>query len=317
MIIMLSISELLWDEWASFKYDEPDKFAGYQAECLGILAGVLSSKGVYYLKIKTAKRLIKIFKYFKPAVGVRRENIEVGARRDRPWAYGLSCVRLEPEEFNIAKMLEFDNLLKVKRPKVKLADMPGRDELLNLALSSKPSWPWMRGLFGSCGSFYLTKSGFYLVLRIINEAVALKAEKFLNNKKWSRRYFRGAHELILRDQEEVVTFLSNIELTGAALALEHKVIMRLMRDQANKASNCDTANIMRATQAAFKQIELAKKFMNDAELINNLPDKLRELVIIRLENPEANLSELGEKLSPPVSKSTVKYRWAKLSNYIK
>ena len=292
MIIMLSISELLWDEWSSFKYDEPDKFAGYQAECLGILAGVLSSKGVYYLKIKTAKRLIKIFKYFKPAVGVR----------------------LEPEEFNIAKMLEFDNLLKVKRPRVKLV-MP--DELLNLALNSQPSWPWMRGLFGSCGSFYLTKSGFYLVLRIINEAVALKAEKFLNNKKWSRRYFRGAHELILRDQEEVVTFLSNIELTGAALALEHKVIMRLMRDQANKASNCDTANIMRATQAAFKQIELAKKFMNDAELINNLPDKLRELVIIRLENPEANLSELGEKLSPPVSKSTVKYRWAKLSNYIK
>ena len=295
MIIMLSISELLWDEWSSFKYDEPDKFAGYQAECLGILAGVLSSKGVYYLKIKTAKRLIKIFKYFKPVGGVR----------------------LEPEEFNIAKMLEFDNLLKVKRPKVKLADMPGRDELLNLALNSQASWPWMRGLFGSCGSFYLTKSGFYLVLRIINEAVALKAEKFLNNKKWSRRYFRGAHELILRDQEEVVTFLSNIELTGAALELEHKVIMRLMRDQANKASNCDTANIMRATQAAFKQIELAKKFMDDAELINNLPDKLRELVMIRLENPEANLSELGEKLSPPVSKSTVKYRWAKLSNYIK
>ncbi|MBQ8693002.1 MAG: DNA-binding protein WhiA [Synergistaceae bacterium] len=292
---MLSISELLWDEWSSFKYDEPDKFAGYQAECLGILAGVLSSKGVYYLKIKTAKRLIKIFKYFKPVGGVR----------------------LEPEEFNIAKMLEFDNLLKVKRPKVKLADMPGRDELLNLALNSQASWPWMRGLFGSCGSFYLTKSGFYLVLRIINEAVALKAEKFLNNKKWSRRYFRGAHELILRDQEEVVTFLSNIELTGAALELEHKVIMRLMRDQANKASNCDTANIMRATQAAFKQIELAKKFMDDAELINNLPDKLRELVMIRLENPEANLSELGEKLSPPVSKSTVKYRWAKLSNYIK
>ena len=305
MIIMLSISELLWDEWASFKYDEPDKAAGYQAECLGILAGVLSSKGVYYLKIKTAKRLIKIFKYFKPAVGVRL---------DRPWAYGLSSVRHEPEEFNIAKMLEFDNLLKVKRPRVKLV-MP--DELLNLALNSQASWPWMRGLFGSCGSFYLTKSGFYLVLRIINEDVALKAEKFLNNKKWSRRYFRGAHELILRDQEEVVTFLSNIELTGAALELEHKVIMRLMRDQANKASNCDTANRIRATQASFKQIELAKKFMNDAELINNLPDKLRELVIIRLENPEANLSELGEKLSPPVSKSTVKYRWAKLSNYIK
>lgn len=291
---MLSISELLWDEWSSYKYEDEDEeecgmsFAAcYRAECLGMLAGVLNDKNVYYLKIKTAKRLIRIFKYLN---------------------FNLN--------FNIAKVLDFDNL-KEKRPRVKIADMPGRDELLNLAENSQPSWPWLRGLFGSCGNFYLTKSGFYLVLRIVDEAVASKTESFLNNKKWSRRYFRGAYELILREQEEVVTFLSNIKLNGAALELEHKVIMRLMRDQANKASNCDTANIIRATKAAFKQIELAKKILNDYELINNLPEKLRELVILRLENPEANLSELGEKLSPPVSKSTVKYRWAKLNNYIK
>ena len=264
-----------------------DFAACYRAECLGILAGVLNDKYIYYLKIKTAKRLIRIFKYLN---------------------FNLN--------FNIAKVLDFDNL-KEKRPRVKIADMPGRDELLKLAENSQPSWPWLRGLFGSCGNFYLTKSGFYLVLRIVDEAVASKAENFLNNKKWSRRYFRGAYELILREQEEVVTFLSNIKLNGAALELEHKVIMRLMRDQANKASNCDTANIIRATKAAFKQIELAKKILNDYELINSLPEKLRELVILRLENPEANLSELGEKLSPPVSKSTVKYRWAKLNNYIK
>ena len=297
---MLSISELLWDEWSSYKYEDEDEkecemdFAAcYRAECLGILAGVLNDKYIYYLKIKTAKRLIRIFKYLN---------------------FNLN--------FNIAKVLDFDNL-KEKRPRVKIADMPGRDELLNLAENSQPSWPWLRGLFGSCGNFYLTRSGFYLVLRVVDESVALKAENFLqgshslSHKKWSRRYFRGAYELILREQEEVVTFLSNIKLNGAALELEHKVIMRLMRDQANKASNCDTANIIRATKAAFKQIELAKKILNDYELINNLPEKLRELVILRLENPEANLSELGEKLSPPVSKSTVKYRWAKLNNYIK
>ena len=43
-----------------------------------------------------------------------------------------------------------------------------------------------------------------------------------------------------------------------------------------------------------------------------LPEKLRELLYARLENPSATLYELGQALSSPVSKSTVKYRWGKI-----
>lgn len=311
---MLTISELLWDEWSSYKYN--DDYNGgvdaknYRAECFGIISGMLNkdNDANNYLKAKTARRLIKIW----PLAEIKN----------------LLNKKIN-KNLNIVKMLEFESAKNNKKRRVRLAKSPEREELLVQVLSAKASWPWLRGLFGNCGSFYLTRSGCYLVLRIASEIIASKAEDFLNlkifavfdnknknNKKLSRRYFRGAHELIFREQDSVVTFLSNIGLNETALELENRVIMRLMRNQANKASNCDTANIIRATQAALKQAELAHKIF-DGGFMLDLPEKLRELVTARLNYPEANLSELGEKLSPPISKSTVKYRWAKLNNYIK
>ena len=43
-----------------------------------------------------------------------------------------------------------------------------------------------------------------------------------------------------------------------------------------------------------------------------IPEKLLPLARARLEYPEASLSDLGDLLRPQVSKSTVKYRLAKL-----
>ena len=44
-------------------------------------------------------------------------------------------------------------------------------------------------------------------------------------------------------------------------------------------------------------------------MLETLPPTLRELVELRLEYPDASLGELGRRLSPPVTKSTVAYRW--------
>ena len=41
---------------------------------------------------------------------------------------------------------------------------------------------------------------------------------------------------------------------------------------------------------------------------NNLPDNLKEIAVLRLENPEASLTELGAMLKEPIGKSGVNYR---------
>ncbi|MBQ3763615.1 MAG: DNA-binding protein WhiA, partial [Synergistaceae bacterium] len=63
------------------------------------------------------------------------------------------------------------------------------------------------------------------------------------------------------------------------------------------------------------QREIAERIKSRG-IFSNLPDKLREMLELRLNYPEETLEGLGQKANPPVSKSTVKYRWKKLESLI-
>ena len=177
-------------------------------------------------------------------------------------------------------------------------------------------WAWVRGVWGGCGSLYVPKTGYYLVIRAWTETVARRASQILHRAdiSTSERMY-GKHELIVRNQQEIVAFLNKIGLTGFSLYVEDKAILRAMRDQANKIRNCDTANINKVLKAAEEQSELAAELFRNG-LAETLPPYLRVLVEARLEHPEESLSELGRRLSPPVTKSTVKYRWKRLGKFI-
>ena len=70
-----------------------------------------------------------------------------------------------------------------------------------------------------------------------------------------------------------------------------------------------------------KLISLAidEDYIEDIEYIKNtvglerLSENLRDIAYARLEEPDATLKELGEKLSSPVGKSGVNHRLRKLS----
>ena len=48
-----------------------------------------------------------------------------------------------------------------------------------------------------------------------------------------------------------------------------------------------------------------------------LPEPLRQMAYVRLENPQASLGELGKLLDPPVGKSGVNHRLRKLGELAK
>lgn len=97
------------------------------------------------------------------------------------------------------------------------------------------------------------------------------------------------------------------------LELENIKIKKELRGEAVRLTNCDTANMDRVIGASGKQIE-AIKFLDGAVGLNKLPEKLREIAILRLEHPEASLLQLGEMLTPPLKKSGVNNRMKKLMN---
>lgn len=178
------------------------------------------------------------------------------------------------------------------------------------------SWHWLRGLFGSCGSLFLPRTGYYMVFRVSEASQwdsSKKLERVLFSKgiSFRKRQRHNFSEFVLRDQSSIVSMLSNMLMFKSSLLLEEKALLRSIKERANKVVNCDASNIRKSLESAQRQIELARVLLAEGDDLK-LPEKLRELLYARLENPSATLYELGQALSSPVSKSTVKYRWGKI-----
>jgi len=117
--------------------------------------------------------------------------------------------------------------------------------------------------------------------------------------------------LYFKDGEQIAEMLL---VTGAHTALmqfEDERIRKSFGNNINRSANFDTANVDKAIAAAVKQVENIERIIN-ASGLNSLPESLREVARIRLDNPEMSIKEIGEMLNPPVSKSGVNHRFRKI-----
>jgi len=94
----------------------------------------------------------------------------------------------------------------------------------------------------------------------------------------------------------------------AAMNLMQVKMLKEVRNNVNRKTNFETANIDKTALAAAEQIVAIEKIMNSAGGISILPEELRELAVLRCRYPELSLRELGATLSDPLSRSGVNHR---------
>ena len=100
------------------------------------------------------------------------------------------------------------------------------------------------------------------------------------------------------------------------LKFEEIRVIKDTRNNINRLVNCETANLNKTINAAVKQIEDIKKLKKNKQF-EKLPESLKELAKLRLENPDMSYEELGKKLSKPIGKSGVSHRLAKICEIAK
>ena len=89
-------------------------------------------------------------------------------------------------------------------------------------------------------------------------------------------------------------------------------ITKEMKGTANRIANCENANLQRSVNSAQKQIA-------DIEYIDKthgllwLGEKLKKTAELRRDNPELSLSELAALFDPPLAKTGLSHRLAKIS----
>ncbi|HCM88981.1 MULTISPECIES: DNA-binding protein WhiA [Vagococcus] len=126
---------------------------------------------------------------------------------------------------------------------------------------------------------------------------------------------RNGYIVYLKGAEEIADFLILVGATNAMLKFEDVRIVRDLRNSVNRLINCENANMNKTADAAKRQIENIR-LIEDRVGLDSLPERLKEVAEIRLENPEISLKELGEMLpSGAITKSGINHRIRKINEF--
>ena len=173
---------------------------------------------------------------------------------------------------------------------------------------------FLRGVFLACGSISDPNREYHLELTLSTEEKCSAIYSLINEQGMSiKKSIRGGQAfLYAKESERISDFLTYIGAMLHSMEIMNVKIYKDVRNNVNRAVNCEAANIGKTVAAAQKQIE-------DIELIeqlkglNSLSEDLRQVAEIRLENADMSLREIGEMLNPPISRSGVNHRLGRIS----
>ncbi|MEG1550647.1 MAG: DNA-binding protein WhiA, partial [Oscillospiraceae bacterium] len=113
--------------------------------------------------------------------------------------------------------------------------------------------------------------------------------------------------------EEIEDVLALIGATNSTLELMGIKMYKDVRNNVNRRLNFESANLDKTVNAALIQTEAIEILMKNGEF-KNLPDELKEIAMLRIDNPDFSLKQIGDMLIPPLSRSGVNHRLKKLCN---
>jgi len=168
---------------------------------------------------------------------------------------------------------------------------------------------FLRGAFLGSGYVSNPDKSYHLEIIAPDEAFAkmlvnLMQKSGLNAKIVDRK---GSFVVYLKESQAIADFLTLIGAHDAVMRMEDIRITKSVRNNVNRVTNCDSANLEKQLNASERQTA------NIAALVtrigfDRLPEKLKEVAVLRLREPEASLKQLGEMLNPPLGKSGVSHR---------
>ncbi len=172
---------------------------------------------------------------------------------------------------------------------------------------------YVRGAFLASGFIADPKRRYHAEWVLPDEAAARHLQRVLRHLGLMGRVSarRGQGILYLKDGDELSALLKHMEASRAVLSLENNRAEKSLKEEANRAFNCDQGNLGRQLTAAGRQIA-AIEHISLTRGLTSLPEELEALARLRLANPEASLEELGQMLSPPLGKSGVQHRMRRL-----
>lgn len=172
---------------------------------------------------------------------------------------------------------------------------------------------FLRGVFLSCGSVSDPNKSYHLEFvvpfkKLSNDLIKIMSELNLSPKYVMRK---GNHIVYFKDSESIEDLLAYMGAPNASLYLMNVKIEKDVKNKINRQINNDMYNIEKTISAAEKQIE-AIEYIKGTVGMGVLNEGQKKLAKLRLDNPEASLSELEKLYDEDISRSGIKHRLDKI-----
>ena len=246
------------------------------------------------------------------------ESADFAARLPRLFqrAFGLKFDRLPEEErgkliFGITDRSKLDRII----------NQLGYDPRQNLVLQVNFGLledeccrtAFLRGAFLAGGSVTDPEKRYHLELDTGHAQASREVAALLTEMGFLPHSVRrgGSSVIYFKQSEHIEDLLTTIGAPAAAMDIMTAKVDKEIRNGANRAMNCDMANVNKTIDAALEQKNAIQRLQENGRL-ERLPEKLRQTALLRLQYPEMSLSQLAEKCDPPVTKSCMNHRMRKL-----
>ena len=246
------------------------------------------------------------------------ESADFAARLPRLFqrAFGLKFDRLPEEErgkliFGITDRSKLDRII----------NQLGYDPRQNLVLHVNFGLledeccrtAFLRGAFLAGGSVTDPEKRYHLELDTGHAQASREVATLLTEMGFLPHSVRrgGSSVIYFKQSEHIEDLLTTIGAPAAAMDIMTAKVDKEIRNGANRAMNCDMANVNKTIDAALEQKNAIQRLQENGRL-ERLPEKLRQTALLRLQSPEMSLSQLAEKCDPPVTKSCMNHRMRKL-----
>lgn len=173
---------------------------------------------------------------------------------------------------------------------------------------------FLRGVFLSCGTVTDPNKDYHLELilpymNLAKDIMTLLREGMDFHPALINR--KGAFVVYIKGGDRIADLLAYLGAGGVAMELMQVRMLKEVRNNVNRKTNFETANIDKTVGASVRQVEAIRK-IRDTVGLAALPEELQETAELRLKNPELSLRELGQLFQTPVSRSGVNHRLRRL-----
>jgi hypothetical protein len=169
------------------------------------------------------------------------------------------------------------------------------------------------GLYWKCGYLSVPKKGLRLDYMLPSTTNKLQVDYAFSQNGVQMFYTQRRQRTVAYtcSSENIEKFLTLIGATATVLLLQDVLITRDIKNIVNRSVNCEVGNLRRSTSSSALDLE-AIRFLENQNILEMLSEQLQVVAEARVMFPDLTIRELGEKMSPPLTKAGVFHRLKKL-----